>query len=85
MFWVFIGASAAVLSSLSFIPQIIKVLATKSAKDLSLVTLIQFSTGTSLWLAYGVHLKNAIIIIANAFTLINLLGLLLLYFLYRKN
>lgn len=69
---------------LSFIPQIIKVLKKKSAKDVSPVTLFQLSLGVSLWIAYGIHLKNAVIITANFITLLTLIILLFLYFSYGR-
>jgi len=84
MFWSALGASAAILTMFSFIPQIIKSLKTKSVKDVSIVTLLQLSLGVSLWIIYGIHLKNAIIIIANGVTLLSLVILLLLYLLYRR-
>ena len=80
MHWSLIGTSAAILTMFSFVPQIVKVLKTKSAKDVSITTLFQLSLGVSLWIAYGVHLKNMIIIMANTITLVTLIVLLSLYF-----
>jgi len=84
MFWTIIGASAAVLTMFAFIPQIVKVLKTKSAKDVSVITLLQLSLGVSLWIVYGIHLKDAIIITANSTTLTTLILLLSLYFNYGR-
>lgn len=84
MFWTIIGFCAALLTMFAFIPQIIKVLKNKSAKDVSLITLIQLSLGVSLWIAYGAHLKDATIIMANSVTLTTLIILLFLYFNYRR-
>jgi MtN3 and saliva related transmembrane protein len=80
MIWSIIGSTAAVLTMFSFIPQIFKVLKTKSARDVSLTTIFQLSLGVLLWIIYGIYLKNAIIIIANGTTLITLIILLYLYF-----
>lgn len=82
MFWSIIGSMAAILTTFSFIPQIVKVWKNKSAKDVSLVTILQLSCGVSFWIAYGIHLKDAIIIAANSVTLMTLLILLYLYFNY---
>lgn len=82
--WSLIGFSAAFLTMFAFIPQIIKVLKTKSVKDVSLVTLLQLSLGVLLWIAYGIHLKDTIIIIANSVTLTTLIILLYSYFNYRR-
>ena len=84
LIWSVVGISAAFLSMSSFIHQILKTIRTKSAKDLSWVALFQLSIGVTLWLAYGVHLKDTIIIVANGFTLIILINLLFLYFYYGR-
>ena len=79
MFWTIIGLSASTLTMLSFLPQIIKVKKNRSAKDVSLITLLQLSLGVTLWIAYGAHLKDSIIILANVVTLVTLIILLFLY------
>ncbi len=84
MFWRIVGVIAATLTMFGFVPQIIKVLRTKSVKDMSLVTLLQLSLGVSLWIAYGVYLKDTIIITANSITLFSLIILLVFYFGYRR-
>lgn len=84
MFWSIVGSLAATLTMFSFIPQIIKVWKNKSAKDVSLITLFQLSFGVSLWIGYGIHLKNIIIITANAITLTTMIILLCLYFNYGR-
>ena len=84
MFWRMVGVAAATLTTFSFVPQIFKVLDTKSGKDLSPVTLLQFSTGVALWVVYGWYLKDLIIILANAVTLVSLVVLIFLYFRYKK-
>lgn len=84
MFWELIGFAAATLTMFSFIPQIIKVLKTKSAHDVSLATIIQLASGVCLWIVYGLHLRSIVIIVANIITLGSLIILLFLYFRYRK-
>ncbi|MCX5696476.1 MAG: SemiSWEET transporter [Candidatus Omnitrophica bacterium] len=84
MFWKVIGMSAAFLTMFSFVPQIAKALKTRSVKDVSLVTLIQMASGVTLWIVYGIYLKDAIIIVANLVTLSTMLVLLNLYRAYRK-
>jgi MtN3 and saliva related transmembrane protein len=83
MIWTIIGTTAAILTTLAFIPQIIKVLRTKSASDVSPITLVQFSIGVTLWLIYGLHIKDTIVVAANGVTLVNIIILLRLYFKYR--
>jgi MtN3 and saliva related transmembrane protein len=66
MLWIVIGVAAASLTMFGFVPQIIKMWKTHSAKDVSGFTLVQFAAGVTLWMFYGVHLKDFIIIGANA-------------------
>ena len=82
--WQMIGLAAAFLTMLSFVPQIIKTVKTKSVKDVSVGTISQLSLGVFLWILYGIHLKNFIIILANVVSLITMLVLLYFYFNYRK-
>jgi MtN3 and saliva related transmembrane protein len=84
MVWRIIGSIAAILTMLSFVPQITKSLRTKSVKDVSLFTLIQLSCGVALWIIYGIYRKDPIIICANLVSLITLLILIAMYFAYGK-
>jgi MtN3 and saliva related transmembrane protein len=81
--WFIIGSLAACLTMLAFLPQIFKVAKTRSVKDVSLITLLQLSLGVFLWIIYGIHLKDIIIIGANAITLTTLIILLFLYHRHR--
>ncbi len=82
--WKIVGISAATLTMFSFIPQILKSFKTKSVKDVSLITVLQLSLGVFLWILYGLHLRDAIIILANCITLFSLIILLYFYFTYRE-
>ena len=72
------GLVAGVLTTISFVPQVVKTWRSKSAKDLSWSMFLLFWTGVLLWLIYGIAIDNIPIIIANAFTLI--LASIILYF-----
>ncbi len=63
------GAVAGTISSVTFLPQVIKIYKTKSAKDLSLWTLFFLALGVALWLVYGILKADAPIIITNAIVL----------------
>ena len=65
-----VGYLAAVLTTLSFVPQVVKAWSTKSVGDLSLGMLMMFATGIVLWLVYGVALRSLPIVSANAVTLV---------------
>jgi MtN3 and saliva related transmembrane protein len=62
----YIGATAALLASLSYIPQVRKAWPRDSTKNLSLGMLAVLTAGLSLWLLYGALRGDWIIIAANA-------------------
>lgn len=84
MVYKILGLTAAGLTMFSFVPQIFKAVRTRSVKDVSLFTLYQLSIGVMLWIIYGIHLKDFIIILANSITLFSLVILLFLYYNYKK-
>jgi len=65
-----IGMLAGTLTTISFIPQVIKVLRTKNTKDLSLMMYVIIFIGVLLWLIYGIAIDRYPMIIANAITII---------------
>ena len=85
MLWSIIGAVAAICTTVGFIPQIIRGIKTRELSDVSPVMLTLLLVGCSLWLTYGVHLKNSIIALANGFTLSFVIVILLLRAIYKKN
>ena len=76
-----LGIVAGSLTTLAFIPQVVKIWRTRSTHDISLGMFLLFSTGLVLWLVYGVLTGSWPIIIANAVTLV--LALTILYFKLR--
>lgn len=66
----FLGFAAATLTTIAFLPQLIQVWQTKSAKDVSLVMLITFCLGIFLWLVYGILISSKPVIFANFLTLV---------------
>ena len=74
----FFGYFAAILTTLAFVPQLIKTLKTKKADDVSLTTLIMFLTGVAAWIIYGIQISSKPILIANTITF--LLNFLILVF-----
>jgi len=74
----FYGYFAAILTTLAFLPQLIKTLKTRKAEDVSLITLIMFLTGVLSWIIYGYKISSFPILIANIITFI--LNLLILIF-----
>ena len=70
------GYFAAILTTVAFLPQLIKTLKTKKADDVSLTTLVMFIIGVFSWIIYGYKISSKPILIANLVTLI--LNLLIL-------
>jgi MtN3 and saliva related transmembrane protein len=64
-----VGNLAAVLTTASFFPQVVKTWRSRSAGDLSIAMLAVFSVGVFLWLIYGLALGSGPIIYANGLTL----------------
>jgi MtN3 and saliva related transmembrane protein len=69
MVWTIVGIAAASLTMFGFVPQIIKMWRTGSAKDVSGLTIVQYIFGAALWMLYGIHRRDLIIICANAISL----------------
>ncbi len=84
MEWYLIGITAALLTTFGFVPQILKMLRTRSSKDVSLATLFQFSAGVILWALYGLYIRDSIIIVANVITFITLVIAIVLYYHNQK-
>ncbi len=75
-----VGVTAGVLTTCSFLPQVIKTYRTRETKSLSLVMYLCFFTGVSTWLAYGLLISSFSIILANAVTGVLVLLVLLMKF-----
>lgn len=65
-----IGFIAATLTTIAFIPQVVKIYKTNQTDDLSLSTFSLFTTGVFLWLIYGLFIQSYPIIFANIITFI---------------
>lgn len=73
-----LGFVAGVLTTFSFLPQVIKIWRTKSTKDISLPMYVIYTTGIFLWLVYGVLLNQSPIYIANIIAFILVSSILIL-------
>jgi len=73
-----LGLFAGTLTTISFLPQVIRTWKTRSAKDLSWVMFSVFCLGTLLWLTYGILIDDLAIIVANSVTAV--LSATLLFF-----
>lgn len=65
-----IGLAAAFLTTVAFTPQVVKAWRTRSTRDLSLGMYLVLASGIVLWLAYGLMIGDAPLILANSVTLL---------------
>jgi MtN3 and saliva related transmembrane protein len=80
-----IGIIAGCMTSLSMIPQLIKLIKSKEANDVSIFMIVLLLIGVALWVVYGILKQDVPIITTNCFSFA--LNLLLLAFLikYKKS
>lgn len=72
---IFVGVAASICTTLSFLPQLIKMIRTKKTGDISYFMLIILFVGGGLWIGYGIIKDDWIIIISNSVsTLINIVS-----------
>ncbi|MCX7678466.1 MAG: SemiSWEET transporter [Spirochaetes bacterium] len=62
----FIGYVAALISTFSLLPQVLKALRTRSTRDVSLGMFLAICSAGFLWLIYGIMLSSWPIIVANS-------------------
>ena len=85
MYIEFFGYFAAFLTTVAFLPQLIKTLKTKKADDVSLITLIMFISGLFCWIVYGYKISSIPILVANIITLALNILILISKLNYTKN
>ncbi|MGL5116116.1 MAG: SemiSWEET transporter [Beijerinckiaceae bacterium] len=71
-----IGALAATLTTVSWLPQAMKTIRTKQTRDISLWAQVMLFIGIALWLIYGLAITSWPLIGANMVTIV-LIGLIL--------
>ena len=73
-----LGYFAGFLTTISFLPQVVKTWKRRSASDLSLGMFSVFSVGVICWLVYGLLLQEMPMIFWNAVTLVLVLIILIM-------
>jgi MtN3 and saliva related transmembrane protein len=79
-----IGIGASILTGISMLPQLIKLIKEKKAEDISLVMLGTLITGLLLWIYYGIVKDDWIITISNSVSAIINLLVLILSLVYKR-
>lgn len=76
-----LGTVAGAITTLTFLPQVIKTSREKSARDVSLMMFVIAVTNEVLWITYGALRNDWIIIGTNAVLMV--MALLMIYFKFR--
>ena len=79
-----VGITAGVFTSVSLLPQLIKLIRTKKAEDISLFYLIMLLAGLALWIVYGVLRDDLPIIYTNSFSLLLNVTIIILGIKFKK-
>jgi MtN3 and saliva related transmembrane protein len=78
-----LGLIGAMLTTVSFVPQLIKVCRTRSTKDISAGMLVLFSSAFIVWLTYGILIEDIPLIIANTFAIVQAIIILIFKIKYK--
>lgn len=61
-----VGSLAACITTLAWLPQIMKILRERQARDISLATTATLASGVFLWVVYGLAIGSLPVILANS-------------------
>lgn len=73
-----IGYLAACLTTLSFLPQAIKVIVTRNTQGISGLMYVMFVCGLVMWLVYGLMIDDKAVSMANFLTLVFAMPILII-------
>lgn len=72
----YLGYLAGILTTVAFLPQALRMIRTRQARDVSMTWAVAMTAGVFLWLCYGVARRSLPMIAANAVTLLLLFVIL---------
>jgi MtN3 and saliva related transmembrane protein len=81
----YLGFAAAFCTTAAFVPQLVRVIRLRSARDISLPTFLLFSIGVFLWLLYGLDIHSKPVIASNSVTLVLSVSILVLKLRYDRS
>ncbi|AHF15791.1 SemiSWEET family sugar transporter [Niabella soli] len=79
-----LGAVAGVITTLTFLPQVIKTIKDKSVKDISLMMFVIAAVNEAMWIVYGALKNDWVIILTNAVILCLSLTMIYLKIAYAR-
>lgn len=80
-----VGLIAGTLTSIAAVPQLIKTLRTRHARDISIWQPLLLAVGVALWMIYGMLINDLPLILANIIPLVCNIVLTALKLRYRNN
>ena len=80
-----LGFAAGTLTTIAFVPQLLRIIKSRSAHDISWWMFGIFSFGVVLWLWYGIRAEALPLIIANVVTLVLAAAILILKWRYGRD
>jgi MtN3 and saliva related transmembrane protein len=78
-----IGLIAGIGTTISFVPQVVKIWKKQSVEDLSIHTFLIHSTGVGLWIVYGINKNDYIIVGFNSIAMVLCLFILVAFYKLR--
>jgi MtN3 and saliva related transmembrane protein len=79
-----IGYAGAGCNAISFVPQLLRVIKLRSARDISYSMFAIFAIGSVLWLVYGALVRSLPVMLANATTLLLSFSIFVLKLYYER-
>ena len=80
-----LGFFAGSLTTIAFLPQVVRTYRTRSTADVSALMLILFILGLLFWIIYGFKSHSLPVLVANIITLIFNLSILSMKLIYSEN
>ena len=77
----YVGIGAGICTAVCMLPQLVKIIRSKKAEDLSYAMVVVMISGISAWIWYGILKKDLPIIITNGFSL--LVNVIILFYSIR--
>jgi MtN3 and saliva related transmembrane protein len=68
--WLAVGTFAAFCTTISWVPQLVRIVRRRTADDVSWSYLFLFAVGVVSWLLYGIARLDPVIVAANAVTVV---------------
>jgi len=81
----FLGLLAGAITTAAAIPQVVRTYRTRHARDISIWQPILLNVGMTLWLFYGIALRDVPLVCANAVSLVCYTALIVMKILFHEN